>query len=96
MGNGSSSGNNNCNGGNCDKTYIGYGGAVCTKQDILNGTNASNSLNDTSGWGNQVSAGISGYRGAKWQCAAEHITYTSDSHGSGPRMGEYEHTRNKD
>jgi hypothetical protein len=55
--------------------YSGLGGAKCDNHDILKATSVVNSLADTSGWGNQVSAAIAGSSGkVRFACAAEHIT----------------------
>ena len=55
--------------------YYGLGGIKCNQHEILKATSTVNALNDTSGWGNQVYAGINGYSGkVRYGCAAEHIT----------------------
>lgn len=73
MGNGGSTGGGGGGGGGGDGggTYTGYGGAQCTKSDIMRATNASNSLGDTSGPGNQISAALNS--GARWECSADNI-----------------------
>ena len=56
------------------QTYTGLGGTKCTQHDILKATSCSNSLSDTSGWGNQVGAALNCRKNVKWGCAAEHIS----------------------
>lgn len=61
--------------GNKPQCFTGLGGAVCTQSEVAKATAQMNQLNDTSGWGNQVSAAITGARGnVRYACAAEHIT----------------------
>jgi hypothetical protein len=66
----------------------GYGGTVCTKQDILRAANATNSTSDTSfGPGNQVSGMITAFQGgANYNCVPEHISthhYVDSNNGGG-------------
>lgn len=57
-----------------DNCYLGRNDKQCTKHDILKATSAMNSLNDTSGWGNQVSSAISsGMTSIPFSCSAEFI-----------------------
>jgi hypothetical protein len=78
-------------GGSNDKCYSGYGGACCKVSDIVKATNCENSLNDTSGWGNQIHAGFIGggaYGNVRWECAASQITGSTD-------CSQYDSNRNE-
>jgi hypothetical protein len=78
-------------GGNNDKCYSGNGGTCCQVSDIVKATNCENSLNDTSGWGNQVNAGFCGggtYGKVRWECAANQITCPTN-------CSRYDSTRNE-
>lgn len=57
-----------------ENCYLGRGDKQCTKHDILKATSAMNSLEDTSGWGNQVTSAISsGMTSIPFSCSAEFI-----------------------
>lgn len=71
MGNESSSSGGSSR-GSSGKIYEGYGGTSCSTSDISKATSAMNSLNDTSGWGNQVAAAITSNK-VNYACAAENI-----------------------
>lgn len=88
MGNGESSGGG-C--GGRDSGYsTGYGGSVCTKQDIMRAANATNSTSDTIAPGAQVSGMISAFQGdVKYQCAPENISSPGYHYVETERGGHY-------
>jgi hypothetical protein len=55
--------------------FVGAGGAKCSMNDIFKATSVSNSIDDMSGWGNQVAAGVMAATGkVPFACAAKNIT----------------------